>query len=67
MRAIEKFVERNAIYNDLWKTDSRRQHAHQLRHKALRANQVEPDEAAEDSFVDAINYAVFGLRKINGE
>jgi hypothetical protein len=77
LQAFEKFVERNAEYDDLWKGDNAAEQATQLRHKALRVysklQQVPALTGGEqeldniiDNTIDGINYAVFTIRKLKG-
>lgn len=75
MRVFMKFVERNAVYDDLWRGDTSGEQAGHLRHKAVRVysmltgakrHSVSKENIIDDA-VDAANYAGFVVRKLEGE
>lgn len=78
LEPFEIFLEKNAVYQDLWAQHSQQDKAHHIKHKALRLEMLmagvptgespSPEQVAamEDSALDLINYAVFLLRLMRG-
>lgn len=69
--ALDKFVERNAVHQDLWKQDDLAGIAQSIKSKSLRivaqAVDAQPNvEQMQDDALDLINYAGFLLRKCRG-
>jgi hypothetical protein len=69
--ALDKFVVRNAVHQDLWKEDDLAGIAQSMKSKTLRigaqASSAEPNvDQIMDDAVDLINYAGFLIRKVRG-
>lgn len=74
--ALDKFVERNAIHQDLWREDSVVGMAQAIKSKSFRVfgqasimtSAAEPDVVDQivDDALDGINYLVFLIRKVRG-
>lgn len=62
LMAFDKFVERNAVYKDLWREEPCVRNIEQCEHKAARAKRVEVEEVRLDSLIDLLNYGGFSIR-----
>ena len=75
-RVVDKFLERNAVHQNLWANDSLDELAHHVRHKSKRVLQVidkadgNPDipwGQLEDDLIDLIVYAAFMIHAVDTE